>query len=122
MERHPDVEALLAEEARELLVARKRGAVVHRTGDFDTAGAEFEAGFRAWLTRRLPIAYKVSHGHLVDTNRVSSPQLDVIVADGLSSLTLFTAADGTEYLPIDSAFAVGELKSRYRSRPSRTTI
>ncbi|MBA2571134.1 MAG: hypothetical protein H0V04_08150 [Chloroflexi bacterium] len=87
MERHLDVEALLAEEARELLVARKRGAVVHRTGDFHTAGAEFEAGFRAWLTRRLPIAYKVSHGHLVDTNRVSSPQLDVIVADGLSSLT-----------------------------------
>jgi hypothetical protein len=42
-----------------------------------------------------------------------SPQTDIIVTVSLSSPPLFQADDGTEYVPFESVFALGELKSTF---------
>jgi len=64
-----------------------------------------------------PKRYEVTHGHLIDQHGTVSPQIDLIVADNNGMPSLFTAADGTRYIPVESVFAVAEIKSTfYRSQ------
>lgn len=61
----------------------------------------------------LPSRYYVTHGHLIDMNGNVSSQLDVIIADNFGVPALMRTKDGTEYIPIESVYAIGEIKSTY---------
>jgi len=99
-------------EATALIGARKNCIDIHGS-DIRAAGNEVEIAVRAWLQRMLPDNVSVGHGHIIDHKSAISPQLDCILRDRSHIPTLFTAADGTEYTPIDSVFAYGEIKSTY---------
>lgn len=99
-------------EASALIEARRKCVEIHGS-DIRAAGNEIEIAVRSWLQRMLPDNVSVGHGHIMDHNSAISPQLDCILRDRRHLPTLFTAADGTEYTPIDSVFAYGEIKSSY---------
>ena len=57
--------------------------------------------------------YRVTSGHLLDSESRVSPQIDIIIADNFGLSSLLTTQDGTEYIPITSVLAIGEVKSTY---------
>ncbi len=75
------VERVLQADAAEILGARDRARTIHRTRDIDAAGAEVEQTVREVLRRKLPAAYYVGHGHIVDEQLTTSSQMDVVIAD-----------------------------------------
>ena len=99
--------------AEELLRARDKSALLHRTSDIRAAGNHVEEAFRKFLKSVLSPRYYVTHGHLIDGGGNISPQLDVIIADQFNLPSVLTGNDGTEYIPATSAFAIGEIKSTY---------
>ena len=99
-------------EAELLIKARQECIDLHGT-DIRAAGNQVEIAVRDWLTRMLPKNVSSGHGHIIDINSNISPQLDSIICDNKRIPTLFTAKDGTEYTPMDSVYAVGEIKSTY---------
>jgi len=108
-----ELERVLQRDAAEIVDAHKKAQIIHRTRDIDTAGNEVEQAVRNVIRRKLPIAYYVGHGHVVDSELVTSPQLDVIIADNTGAPILFQAEDGTEYFPYESVYAIGEIKATY---------
>lgn len=100
-------------DAERLRHERDKSKVVHSTGDIRAAGNQVEAAVREYLRRMLPDRYYVTHGHLIDERHQVSPQLDVIIADNYTLPSFLTTADGTEYVPVTSVYAVGEVKSTY---------
>lgn len=111
---HLNISKFFNNEASALIEARKKCVEIHGS-DIRAAGNEVEIAVRAWLQRMLPDTVSVGHGHIIDPNSAISPQLDCILRDRRHLPTLFTAADGTEYTPIDSVYAYGEVKSSYYS-------
>jgi len=101
-------------EARLLKEARDECIKIHGT-DIRAAGNEVEISVREWLQRMVPRNVAVLHGHLIDRDNNISPQLDCILADNSLLPSLYTTKDGTNYIPIDSVYAVGEIKSTYYS-------
>ncbi len=93
-----------------MVAARAKALLIHHTGDPDAAGDEVEQAVRTVLRRKLPSAYYVGHGRVVDARWASSSQLDVVIADNLGASVLFRTAAGTEYFPYESVYAVGEVK------------
>lgn len=87
-----------------------------RSTDIKAAGNHIEQGVRDWLQRMLPNKYYVTSGHLIDYNGNVSSQQDVIIADNSRISSLLTTHDGTEYVPITSVYAIGEIKSTYLHR------
>ena len=61
----------------------------------------------------LPPRFYVTSGHLIDSGSIVSPQQDIIIADNVGLPSLYTTKDGTEYVPITSVYAIGEVKSAY---------
>lgn len=100
-------------DAADLIGAREKAIILHHTQDIDTAGDEVEQMARTILKRKLPLAYYVGHGHVVDSELACSGQFDVIIADNANTPVLFRAEDGTEYIPYENVYAVGEIKSSY---------
>ncbi len=109
-----DVCATFANGAREILAAREQGKQIHSTKDIRAAGNEVEVAVRDYMARTLPAKFHVTHGHLIDRVGTVSPQLDIIVSDNVLLPSLMRGRDGTEYVPIDSIYAFGEVKSTYR--------
>jgi len=109
-----DVCATFANAAREILVAREQCAQIHGTKDIKAAGNEVEIAVREYVARTLPSKFHVTHGHLIDRVGTVSPQMDIIVSDNELLPSLMRARDGTEYVPFDSTYAFGEVKSTYR--------
>ena len=99
-------------EAEALRRARTEALRVHST-DIRAAGNEVERAVRDYLRRMLAPRYHVTTGHLIDASNVVSAQLDIIIADNFSLPSLLTTSDGTEYIPITSVHAIGEVKSTY---------
>lgn len=112
MARTLNLPAIFAADAEELQRARATAQVLHPT-DIRAAGNQVEQAVRDYLKRMLQPRYHVTSGHLIDSEHRVSRQLDVIIADNSSMPTLFTAKDGTEYVPVSSAYAIGEVKSTY---------
>jgi len=110
------LEAVLQSDAEEIASAREKGRLMHRTKDIRASGDEVEDTVRKVLRRKFSQAYYVGHGHIVDSRWLTSPQLDVIVADNNSTPILFKGATGTEYFPYESVYAVGEVKTSYAKR------
>lgn len=100
------------QDAKTLREDRETAIRVHST-DIRAAGNQVEASVRDYLSRMLPPRYYVTHGHLIDTESHVSPQVDIIIADNLGLPSLLTTNDGTEYIPVTSVYAVGEVKSTY---------
>ena len=99
-------------DAEGLRKAREEAIRIHPT-DIRAAGNEVESAVRDYLKRLLPSRYYVTSGHLIDSGSFVSPQQDVIIADNLGLPSLYTTKDGTEYVPITSVHAIGEVKSTY---------
>ena len=99
-------------DAGELRQARETAIRIHPT-DMRAAGNQVEQAVRDYLKRMLPPRYYVTNGHVIDSSSRVSPQLDIIIADNLSLPSLLTTKDGTEYVPITSVYAIGEVKSTY---------
>lgn len=110
-----DVCAVFANAAREILNARDMASHIHASRDIRAAGNEVEVAVRDYLAQTLPAKFHVTHGHLIDRMGVVSPQQDIIISDNVLLPALMRARDGTEYVPFDSTYAFGEVKSTYRS-------
>ena len=107
-----DLAGIFNSDAADLKQAREKAIRIHRT-DIRAAGNEVEQAVRDYLKRMLPSRYYVTSGHLIDSQHRTSPQLDVIIADNFNLPSLLTTKDGTEYVPITSVLAIGEIKSTY---------
>ena len=103
------------EAASQILKARDRSKVIHKSGNIRASGDEIERPFRELIRRKLPSKYYVGQGHIVDKNLSISPQLDIIVADNSATPILFSSEDGTEFFPYESVYLFGEVKSSYLS-------
>ena len=103
---------LFEADADEIFAARKRGKVVSGT-DISQSGADVEHAVRQVLSNRLPSAYSVGHGHVVDQTLATCGQFDVIVSDKFANPLLFSTKGQSDYVPIEAVYAVGEIKSRY---------
>jgi hypothetical protein len=108
-----DIPNIFQSEAEDLLKVRENAIRIHGTGDIKAAGNEIEEHVRELFRRMLPKNIYVTHGHLIDGNGLVSPQLDIIIAGTENLPSLMTTKDGTEYVPIDSVYACGEIKSTY---------
>jgi len=75
------IEGSLLAEAGDILGARQKALVIHRTRDIDTAGDEVEIVARSVIAGKMPGKCMVTHGHVLDSRLTTSGQLDVIVAD-----------------------------------------
>ncbi len=113
-----EVSQVYQQEAERLLSDRKRSKIIHGTKDIRASGDEFEVPGREFLTRRLPRKYHVGHGHVVDTTLTNSPQVDVIIADNSATPILLEGKNGTQYIPYESVYMIGEIKSTYEKRKS----
>lgn len=107
-----DIASIFKSDADDILKARVDSIRIHGS-NIRAAGNEVEESIRNYLSRMLPPRYFVSQGHLIDRNGKTSPQLDVIISDNFNIPSLMTTKDGTRYIPIDSVYAVGEIKSTY---------
>ena len=107
------VENALLADAAEILAARAKALIIHRTKDIDAAGDEVEIAARRVIASRLPARCVVKHGHIVDSALKTSTQLDVIIADAGTSTSMLKTANGSEYMPFESVYAIGEIKSCY---------
>ena len=112
MARTLDLAGNFKADAEELRKAREEAIRIHPT-DLRAAGNQVERAVRDYLKRLLPSRYYVTSGHLIDSGSVVSPQLDIIIADNLGLPSLYTTKDGTEYVPVTSVHAIGEVKSTY---------
>lgn len=108
-----DIPKIFKSEADDLIKAREKAIDIHGTTDIKAAGNEVEIEVRNFLNRMLPKSLYITQGHLIDKNGIVSPQLDIIIAEKTSLPSLLTTKDGTEYIPIDSVYAIGEIKSTY---------
>ena len=112
MDRPLDLARVIQQDAASLKAAREKAMTVHQT-DIRAAGNEVEDAVRDYFRRVLPQPYYVTSGHLIDSNHQVSSQIDVIIADASNLPSLYTTSDGTEYIPITSVYAIGEVKSTY---------
>lgn len=108
-----ELEQVLRGDAADILAAREKSRIMHHGKDIRTAGDEVEIAFRKVLRRKLPSSYYIGHGHIVDENLHTSPQLDTIIADNSGTATLLQAENGSEYFPYEGVYAIGEVKSSY---------
>jgi len=107
-----DLARVIEQDATSLQAAREKAMTVH-SSDIRAAGNEVEDAVRRYFRRVLPRPYYVTSGHLIDSNHQVSSQIDVIIADASNLPSLYTTSDGTEYVPITSVYAIGEVKSTY---------
>ena len=112
MDKPLDLASVIQQDAASLRAARERAMTVHPS-DIRAAGNEVEDAVREYFRRVLPRTFYVTSGHLIDSNHRVSPQVDVIIADASNLPSLYTTSDGTEYIPITSVYAIGEVKSTY---------
>jgi Domain of unknown function (DUF6602) len=111
--RQIDLSPFLGEDANRLLRARQDASHLHASGDIRAAGNQVEVPAREMFRRRLSARYRVTHGHATDYRGFVTPQSDIIIADAFSAPALLQAEDGTEYVPYESVFALGEVKSTF---------
>jgi hypothetical protein len=108
-----ELERVLMADAIDLIQCREKSKLLHASSDIDASGDEVEIPVRRIIEKWLPKSCYIGHGHIVDSDIKTSPQLDVIIAEKDKSQILFTAENGTEYFPYESIYAIGEIKSTY---------
>lgn len=108
-----DLLAVYKSEAVRIAAAREIAAIIHASGDIRASGNEVERTVREVIADRLPSRCRTTHGHIIDYQSGTSPQLDVIISEDIAAKSLFETADGTEYVPYEAVYAVGEIKAAY---------
>ena len=108
-----DLAVVYRAEAQRIVEARRKALAIHSSGDIRAAGNEVESTVRNVIADRLPPRYRTTHGHILDYSGRVSPQQDVIIAENLAAKSLFQTSDDTEYVPYESVYAFGEIKSTY---------
>jgi hypothetical protein len=111
-----DVLGFFQADAADLIAARTRSQIIHRGGNIRSAGDEVETSVRGFFKRRLPSSYSVHHGHFLDKSLNLSRQCDIIIANKSNFPVLFRGEDGLEYLPYESVYAYGEVKSSLENK------
>lgn len=106
------INKIFRDEAQRIVEAREMCKQIHGT-DIHAAGNEVEVTVREFFKRMLPNRFHVTHGHLIDQNKVVSPQIDIIISDNTFMPSLMTLSYGTAFIPIDSVYAIAEIKSTY---------
>ena len=107
-----NIPTIFKSDADEIIRSRENAIRIHGT-NIRAAGDEIEICIRKYFQRILPPRYYITQGHLIDRSSNVSPQLDIIISDNSSLPSLMTTKDGTEYIPIDSTYVVGEIKSTF---------
>ena len=107
-----NIAGIFKSDAEALRRAREEAIQIHST-DIRAAGNQVEEAVRDYLRRMLHPRYHVTSGHLIDSSNLISPQVDIIIADNFNLPSLLKTKDGTEYVPITSVYAIGEVKSTY---------
>ena len=74
-------------------------------------GAGAEVNWKAMLDDHLPSRYRVSKGFVIDSRGGLSDEIDLVVFDRQYSPLLFNR-DGVLYIPIESVYAVLEVKQQ----------
>lgn len=108
-----DIPEIFKREAENIIKKREESISVHGTGDIRAAGNDVEIEVRKFFKRILPKNLYVTNGHLIDKDGNVTPQIDLIITDNSNIPSLMTTSDGTEYIPIESVYAIGEIKSTY---------
>lgn len=108
-----NIEEIFKQDAQKIINARKSSKIIHATSDIKASGNEVEIAVRDFLRSRMPSNFYVGHGHIVDCNKQTSPQFDVLISDNTFIPILLRANDSTEYFPCESLYAIGEIKSTY---------
>jgi hypothetical protein len=108
-----DILPFLRRNVQELIDARITGMEMNRGKDIRAGGDEVEEPLRRVLQSRLPEAYHVGEGHIVNYANTQSPQLDVIITSRENMRVLYRGEKGTNYYASDSVRAIGECKSTY---------
>lgn len=107
-----NISEIFSQDAQQLLTSREKAVKIHGS-NIRAAGNEIEIEVRNYFKRMLPQKYYVTQGHLIDINANTSSQLDIIISDNSNLPSLLKTKDGTEYVPIDSVYIIGEIKSTY---------
>lgn len=84
-----------------------------------TAGASTEADWINLLSS-LPKRYHVDSGHVISSDGTISSQIDVILTDGQYSPLIFSH-NNTKYFPVESVYAVFEVKQEINSNHLKQT-
>lgn len=108
-----EIEKVFQMDAAEMVAAREKAMLIHHTRDIDAAGDEVEKSVRNAIRRKLPTSYYIGHGHVVDSRLNCSNEIDIVIADNLSTPILLKSANGAEYFIFESVYAIGEIKSSY---------
>ncbi|MBU1200725.1 hypothetical protein KKG61_01985 [bacterium] len=74
-------------------------------------GGQREEAIRKFLSEKLPRRYRISKGFVVSYKGIQSDQCDVIICDAATSPIFYTDVD-QEILPVESVYAVIQVKSR----------
>lgn len=109
-----DITSFFEQEAINLINERKKALKVHPT-NIRACGNMIEKSVRDFVKERLPTRFHVGQGHLIDRRFTVSPQLDILITDVSSLPILLKTNELTDYYPIESVYAFGEVKSSYRN-------
>lgn len=107
-----EITQIFKDVADEMCKSRENCIKIHGN-DIRAAGNEVEICVRESIRNLLPTRFFVSNGHLIDEVGCTSSQLDLIISDNNNLPSLYTTRDKTSYIPIDSTYAIGEIKSTY---------
>src|SRR5690349_19756662 len=75
-------------------------------------GDQRERALRDFLTKYLPKKYSVGTGHVLDRTGKMSGQCDVVIYDSFNC-PLILVEEGYQIFPVESVFAVIEVKSTF---------
>lgn len=80
--------------------------ISHPTGKGDNT----EENWKKFLREILPQKYGIDRGYLIDSKGNESNQIDLIIYDALYSPLIITSQAGEKFIPIESVYAVVEVK------------
>ena len=101
---------IIATYYNDIITGSNKLRMIHPT-DISASGYELEEPIRTALKRLLPEKFLVSQGHVINKDGLVSPQFDIIICDRLATPTLFTTQNDTNYFPIETVIAIGEIKN-----------
>lgn len=107
------IKDMLAIDAFEISSTRAKVKLIHETKDIKCAGDELEIEIREKIQKRLPKKYHVGHGHIVDSDLNTSKQIDIVITD-TNTPYLMKSNNSTEYIPYESVYSYGEIKTTYK--------
>ncbi|MBT4333169.1 MAG: hypothetical protein HOD64_07815 [Candidatus Cloacimonetes bacterium] len=90
--------------------AKSKSSKIHKVGNIKSSGNEVENLVREKISLFLPDRYLVKQGHIVNSEGLVSPQLDIIIFDRLNTPKFFESSDNSVFFPIESVLAIGEIK------------